>query len=372
MHLRKRGNKWYYVLSLTDKDGKRKLIERSGGFTKREARLAAMKAIGQNVNAFGDWDEPSRIPFRELWEQFLVEYVDNHVKKNTQRNYRSLGRIHLLPEFGDVPLGKFTPRMVQGFIDECANTHSSGTLKQILTVLKSCFKFACVTCEYLPRTPIYGISIPKKAKPPQKTSIFSPQQIKKLFARYPFKHKLHTPMMLSYYTGMRVGECLSLKWSDVDLTKATICVHSTLVMDSQGVCSVQDSPKTSSSNRIIPIGQKLVTELRNTRKYQLEQKLQYGKFWQGTDFVCTLENGQHLKHNHITRFNVFCGKEFQAGTTFHSLRHTHATMLLEAGEDLELVSKRLGHSNLNITAKIYSHVLDQRMQKTRALLDEVL
>ena len=71
-------------------------------------------------------------------------------------------------------------------------------------------------------------------------------------------------------------------------------------------------------------------------------------------------------------FNTWCRDTFGAGYTFHSLRHTHATLLLEAGEDLELVSKRLGHSSINTTAQTYSHVLDARNQKTRSLLDQVL
>ena len=69
-------------------------------------------------------------------------------------------------------------------------------------------------------------------------------------------------------------------------------------------------------------------------------------------------------------FNQWCGETFGAGYTFHSMRHTHATLLLEAGEDLELVSKRLGHGSINTTAQTYFHVLDTRKQKTRTLLDQ--
>lgn len=72
-------------------------------------------------------------------------------------------------------------------------------------------------------------------------------------------------------------------------------------------------------------------------------------------------------------FNQWCGETtFGAGYTFHSMRHTHATLLLEVGEDLELVSKRLGHGSINTTAQTYSRVLDARKQKTRSLLDQGL
>ena len=75
---------------------------------------------------------------------------------------------------------------------------------------------------------------------------------------------------------------------------------------------------------------------------------------------------------HARYFNQWCGETFGAGYTFHSMRHTHATLLLESGEDLELVSKRLGHGSINTTEQTYSHVLDARKQKTRSLLDQVL
>lgn len=88
--------------------------------------------------------------------------------------------------------------------------------------------------------------------------------------------------------------------------------------------------------------------------------------------ICHTKQGRMLTPDAMRYFNQWCGETFGAGYAFHSMRHTHATLLLEAGEDLELVSKRLGHGSINTTAQTYSHVLDARKQKTRSLLDQVL
>ena len=84
-----------------------------------------------------------------------------------------------------------------------------------------------------------------------------------------------------------------------------------------------------------------------------------------------MEDGSALDVNRIRRINKFC-RDMDKGLCFHSLRHTHATMLLEAGEDLELVAKRLGHASISITAQVYSHVLAKRRQAERDLLDSIL
>lgn len=106
------------------------------------------------------------------------------------------------------------------------------------------------------------------------------------------------------------------------------------------------------------------------RRLQAERKLAAGKFYRDSGYVCTNGIGKNLTASRMRYFNQVCRKKFGAGS-FHTLRHTHATMLLESGVELELVSKRLGHANINTTAGIYSHITKRRSDALRSALDTV-
>jgi integrase len=370
MFYRKRGNKWYYGFSITDEHGKRKQVERVGGRTRQEAQVAARKALQSSLDAYGQWREPEKMSFRDYWALYLREYAEMQLRPATIRTYQCQADKHILPALGNLELYKFTPRLLQNFINGLQGQLSRSSLQTLSFVLKSAFTYATDTCKFLPSTPASSLSAPRDATAPKVAHVFSIEQIRQIFNQFPSGHKMHMPIALAYYTGMRLGECLSLVWNDVDFDSLELRIHSTMY-DQNGNGTVQDVPKTSSSIRNVPIGNKLLYELKAMHKYQLEQRFAYGPLWKGTDFVCCREDGHFMISDDMRWFGQWCRKNFGGGS-FHSLRHTHATMLLEAGEDLELVSKRLGHSSINTTAKVYSHVLDGRMDKSRRLLNEVL
>lgn len=134
---------------------------------------------------------------------------------------------------------------------------------------------------------------------------------------------------------------------------------------------VQDLPKTKSSVRHIPFPAALLPILEDARLRQSVARFKCGPFYVPGDFVCALDSGEMLTPDDIRAFNGWCKTAIGHGS-FHVLRHTYATMLLEAGADLELVSKQLGHSSLSITARVYSHVLDRRKAKLVSIMDKAL
>ena len=111
------------------------------------------------------------------------------------------------------------------------------------------------------------------------------------------------------------------------------------------------STKTLASVRIVSFGEKLYNEFKKQELWQAKNRLKYGSQYKVTGFVCTLKNGRIMTSNSAHYFGSWCRKELGYGS-FHSFRHTHASMLLEHGLPLDYVSKRLGHSSCRSQEKL--------------------
>lgn len=366
-YIRKRGEKWYYTLETTDENGKRKRLVRAGGKTKAECERAYRLAMNEKDRT-GRLHDVRKITLSDFLDQYIKEVVEKNFRENTVRTYKACVENHIKPDLGARTLAELTPLMLQNYINGQAEKYSRSTVGLILSVLKRSLAYAVTICDYLIVNPAQPIQLPKNQTPKAKTHVFSAAELKAIFKRFPSDHQCALPILLAYHTGMRLGECLALSWDDVDMKEKMLHVHATLVGD-----TVQPIPKTSGSVRDIPFGSKLYSVLKTAHRQQSQNRLRYGPAYTLTEnhSVCVWPDGRQVDADAMRYFGKFCRETLGTGS-FHSLRHTHATMLLEAGEDLELVSKRLGHANINTTASIYSHVLNKRIKKTVALLDQIL
>ena len=175
--------------------------------------------------------------------------------------------------------------------------------------------------------------------------------------------------ILAIGTGLRRGELLGLHWRDVDLSRGLLSVNWTQIRDERDGLSL-DSPKTEHSRRRLRLDADVVEALRAHHRRQADQRLKAGEAWEENDLVFPNEIGRPLNpSNLITR--SFWPLRDRAGLgpgstatgtppalRFHDLRHTAGSLMLEAGVPLKIVSERLGHSNINITADIYLHVTE--------------
>ncbi len=366
-YIRKRGEKWYYTIETTDENGKRKRIVRVGGKTKPECERAYRMAMHEK-DLTGRIYDAQKITLSYFLDQWMEEFVEKNFRENTIKTYKAAITNHIKPALGSRVLGDLTPRGLQKYINTMTEKYSRSTVTVLLAILKRSLGYAASMCGYLMTNPAQPVQIPKQQEPQKTTHIFSAEELAAIFRRFPPEHQCGLPILLAYHTGLRLGECLALSWDDVDMLGKTLRVHSTLVGG-----TVQPIPKTSCSVREIPFGAKLYSILKAAHARQSKNRLRYGAAYNltETNSVCVWPDGRQVDADAMRYFGKFCREQFGDGS-FHSLRHTHATMLLEAGEDLELVSKRLGHANMNTTASIYSHVLEKRIKKTVALLDQIL
>ncbi|MGP1470913.1 MAG: tyrosine-type recombinase/integrase [Schwartzia sp. (in: firmicutes)] len=366
--IRKRGKKWYYTIEIGSGEN-RKRVERPGGFTKAEAEKAWRAAMVE-MDHTGQYHPPTEMTVDQFFASWFSDCIDHQARMNTARSYHSLYKTHIQPALGDMKLRLITARRLQNLLTYCkAAGRARSTVSSVAAVLKLAFSYAVNFCEVLPTNPAEKIRVPKYNEPPTRVLTFSREQMTRIKEKFPPGHVFFLPIMFSYHLGVRIGEALAVRWPDILPRSVTICATS---VSAPGGAMIQPIPKSKSSFRDLPYGEKFDKLLRAAKIEQAKHKLSYGEFYHDNDLVCCRPDGSLLGPDDLRYFNRWVRETFGAGFSFHSLRHTHATALLEAGEDLEIVSKRLGHASLNITASTYSHVLEKRQSALVHRLDQVL
>lgn len=359
--VRKKGNRWYYSFEVGKEDGNRRKIERAGGSTKKEALEALRKAIIDFENA-GTLIEESNISVSDYFDYWFKEYVMLHCKPNTQSGYKRLIKNHIKPEIGIYQLKKITPARLQELVNlKYRNGFSKNYLKNLYGVLSGAFKSAVYPYQLIKENPVKYVKLPKYNQKLinnlEDLKIINMKQYNTILKRFPYGSNMHIPLQIGFHTGMRVAEVMSLTWDCVDLEAQTIKVEKILYKN-EFKKWIFTSPKTPSSYRTIKIGKTLTTLLKRFHADQKANRLRYGQFYikNDYDFVCLKENGELLTTESIKYLSRVVNYELYIPFKYHSLRHTHATMLLEAGANIKDIQERLGHSKSSITMDTYSHV----------------
>jgi len=156
-------------------------------------------------------------------------------------------------------------------------------------------------------------------------------------------------------TGMRRGEAIGLRWEDVDLEDQCLFVVQQIT-EVHGR-AVVGTPKTKRGTRLVPIDDATVAILRRHREMQEVEHTAWGPAWNDAGLVFTREDGRPLRPEYATRhFQALAERAGLPAIRLHDLRHTNASLALQAGVEMKVVSERLGHSQMSITADLYTHV----------------
>lgn len=371
MFVRKIKDRWYYTINEMDNNGVRHRHEHFGGFTRAEACRAYRQAMAEQDRS-GKYFEPSAMLFDSFLQEWLEKYVQNYLKPATMDAYSTVIRNHISPAFGKWKLRELTTASFQDWLLELTDSYTRSTLKVIMSCLRSSLRWAVANRRYLLHNPMDNVTLPPCRTAPKTPAIFTPDAIRTIFEKSPPGHPIHMPCALSYFTGMRLGECLALEWCNVNMTEMTIRITGT-TYDHNGIPKII-SPKTVSSARTITFGAKLCAELKSQKLWQDKNRFQAGCFYRENPehhFVCTMPDGRQMTSNNTKYFNMWC-KTYFPNTSFHSFRHTHASMLLEHGLPIDYVSKRLGHSSIYTTANIYDTITDKREKDAVNAMDAFL
>lgn len=176
------------------------------------------------------------------------------------------------------------------------------------------------------------------------------------FLEHARDERLYAGYVLLATTGMRRGEALGLRWRSVDLDSARVSVSTSLVVVDAGV--VFQEPKTASGRRTVPIPAETVAALKAHRKSQLAEKMLLGPDYSDDDLVFCREDGTHLHPTTFSRgFDELAACAQLRRIRLHDLRHTFATLALQAAVPVKIVSEILGHASVTLTYDTYSHVI---------------
>lgn len=372
--IRKRGSTWYYSFDLGIIDGKRKRKEKGGFRTKAECEKALRIALNE-FEQTGLIFTASEITFNEYLNLWYNDYVLINCKYGTADYYKRIINSHLNPYFKEIKLKQLNPAILQKFLNyKMINGYSKNSVSNFYGVLSGALKYAVYPCNFIKENPMTYVNMPKydeKIKETSDLKIISYDNFNKILERFPFGSSFYIPLQIAFHTGMRGGEVTALKWENVDLENKIISVNHTLVSKGKGIFEL-GTPKTKSSYRKIDIGDTLVSILKKHKLYQKENKLKYGSYYTNSDFVCTKENGELVTTDSLKYLSRVVNYDLKISFNFHSLRHTHATMLIENGANIKTVQKRLGHSKLSTTMDTYAHVTDKMKTEAVNILENII
>ncbi|MCM3787891.1 site-specific integrase [Domibacillus indicus] len=353
----KQTGKWDFVIDI-GKDpltGKRKQKKKRGFATKKEAEKALTALLNElNERAY---IEPSKQRYDDYMKAWIKE-KKHDLSVQTLKAYNSYLKAHILPNLGAVPLAKLTPLHIQCFVGELRNKGlAETTTKRIFNVVNASLNSA-VKLELIKKNPASIIEKPKALA--KKNAIWTVEEVS-LFLKHSTSSPYYTAFLLAVTTGMRQGEILGLRWVDVDFQNECLVIKQTLTHDGKGF---KEGTKSKAGNRSIGLDTTTLSALKHQRKKNMANKLAYGNTYSDHDLVICTRKGKPINPRNLLRtFNNLISKANLSQVRFHDLRHTHASLMLQQGENIKLISERLGHSSVKITLDTYSHVLPNMQQE---------
>jgi integrase len=353
----KRGNRYAVRLDLgPGPDGKRTFKYHSGYATKRAAQQARTELLGALERR--SYVAPNKTTVADYLRGQWLPAVQTHLRPGTWVEYQQKVETHLVPAIGQVPLQQLTTAMLNALYKELlARGIGPRTVQYVHATIRKALNDA-VRWGLLVRNPALYAAAPR----PHRTElrIWTAEELRHFLACVR-DDRLYAAWRLAALTGMRRGEVLGLRWADLDLEAGWLSVRQTLVVvDNQPRVS---EPKTDRGRRRIALDAETVAALRAHHTAQAAERLVAGPAWQGTDLVFTRPDGAPLHPEYVRRqFDRHLHRNGVPRTRFHDLRHTHATLALQAGVHPKVVSERLGHATVAMTLDVYSHAIPAMQQ----------
>lgn len=352
--------KLYYAYFDYGRDGKGNRLRNTKTFHgETEARLALLGFESKRLR--GKLKPPSRMTLGQWLEYWLEDVVAPNRAYTTYYGYRNIVDRHVGPGLGEVLLSELAPLKIQRYYTETMRTKglSPNTVHKhhvlLHTALQMAFRQGILT-----ENPVDRVEAPREM--PAKQLYYTPEQLRMLFQAVEGSW-LEIVVKLGGYLGLRRGEICGLRWEHVDIKQKIICIQS--VRTTAGGKVIEKAPKTQNSARKLGIGEleDLNRVLQRQKRQQEAYKAAQGDQYRDLGYILAHQNGTPLNPNWVSRqFHDFIRKNNLPPITLHGLRHTFASVANSMHVSLLDIGKALGHKDVSITGRIYTHLFDQTHQ----------
>ncbi len=324
----------------------------------------------------------SDITFKEYAEHWLENTLYNKLKPTSFARIKVTLNNQVYPHLGEIPINKLTRNNIQDMVNSLNKDGLSySSIKKAYEAVGSCIKDYRIHVS-IAFNPCEGVTLPEHSKRViSNISFFTEDQCQLIIkeSTRTFKngkpvYRLGQSIVVLLFTGLRIGELLALTWSDIDFDNRTIDVNKNAVVapvstdnKTSYLLINQNSTKTHSGNRIIPMSDPAYNALQEIYKINGDKK-----------YVMSSSNGRQVTPRNINRMFHSILKQTGIATTIdeqcgvHTLRHTFASMLFKNGEEVKTVSELLGHSDTKITENIYIHLIHKQKVKAIQSLNNLL
>ena len=393
----KRGKLWSYAFEVGRIDGKRKTVQKSGFTSGKLAYNAGVIAYDKYLHG-GLAVNDGKVIFSDFLDEWYNQDCKLRLRQGTLKNYEIYIRCHIKPYIGQYSLNELTPAIIDSWLRRLiAKKYAVNIDRIIFALVKKSLDYAVYPVQALTTNPAQYVKFPKlKEKKKVKRVIIN--DLNPILDNLPRNSTARIPIIIGYYTGMRVGEITGLTWNDVDFDNKTININKQVTyMKYNGKSGSFVCPtKTDNSVRTILVGDTLLRILRKWKATQAENRLKAGQHYlinYGTptdmedtfrvnfsvpaknikriyDFICTDQCGMILNKSTLQYLPRKLLKDKGITFNFHSLRHTQATLAIEGGAPSRDVAARLGDTVTTIN-KVYSHDTVKMQEQTVAIIESI-
>jgi integrase len=298
---------------------------------------------------------------------YITRWLENHarchVRSTTFQTYETLARKHITPALGGVRLAQLRALHIEAFNGQMERQGAGASTRRAAAVLLTSMLRHAVKLKLIPFDPSAAVA---KPRPEVKEIKFLTEAQTRQFLGAAKGNRLYALFALAIGTGMRQGEILGLRWSDIDFVARTISVQRSLAQLKKQF--LVKEPKSRSSRRTISLPDFVVDALQDHRAAMLAEGNIDGPVFcnRAGHFICKSNLIRRDFKPILDRANADARKKAKRtkaesallpAIRFHDLRHTHATQLLSRGTSIKAVSHRLGHADVKVTLMVYAHVL---------------
>ena len=371
-----------------DLNGKPMIHRKTVHGTKKDVEVELAKFVTEVQN--GLIIDGKSLKFSEFTEIWKRDYGSKELAPSTYKRYCRILETRLLPYFGHFYINKIRPTDIMKFYDllekdtqlvRKKGNNGSKTKKPLSgkTILEHhrllrAMLHKAVYWQLIVTNPAERVQPPKARKPKRRS--YDDEQTKILIENLELlpneDTKYKVAIILTVFTGVRLGELMGLEWQDVDFKNGIISINrSSQYLADMGVFT--KVPKTESSIREIAIPEFIISLLEEYNLWYEEQKSIYGELWTNSDRLFVQADGKPMHPSTISKWFVkYVGQIGLPVINFHGLRHTNASLLVAQNIDIAVISARLGHAQISTTLDFYVHPLLSHNRKAGYALENLL